>query len=103
MTKQVSVAESRAKLADLLGALYYGKEPVVVARKGKPFAVLISPEQYARYEQQVVERLRQTVNEFQRLNADIDPEQGFCDVTDIVAEVRRERYEREQQPDSGDR
>lgn len=103
MTKQVSVAELRANLSYLIGSVYYGKKHVIVERKGKPMAVLISPEQYERYEQQVRERLRETVHEFQQLNADQDPEEGYRDVTAIVEEVRREQYEREQQSESSDR
>jgi prevent-host-death family protein len=103
VTKQVSVAELRANLSDLLGTVYYGKEPVVVERKGKPMAVLISPEQYERYQQDVMERFRQTVDELQRLNADIDPQEGMREVDELVEEVRQELYEREQQADSGNR
>ena len=103
VTKRVSVGEARANLADLLGAVYYGKEPVVVERKGKPMAVLISPEQYERYQRDVMERFRQTVDELHQLNADLDPEEGMREVSQVVEEVRQELYEREQQPDSGNR
>lgn len=101
VTKQVSVAQLRANLSDLIGTVYYGKEPVIVERKGKPMAVLISPEQYERYQHDVMERFRQTVDELQQLNADIDPEEGMRDVNALVEEVRQELYAREQQADSG--
>lgn len=52
MSRNVSVAQLRANLADLLGAVHYRQEPVVVERNGKPFAVVISPEQYERLRRQ---------------------------------------------------
>jgi prevent-host-death family protein len=42
MTKHISVAQARATFADLIGAVYYSQEPVIVERKGKPMAVVIS-------------------------------------------------------------
>lgn len=95
MTKHVSVAQARANLADLLGTVYYGKEPVVVERKGKPLAVMISPEQYERYERQVMERFGRVLDELHDLNADKDPEEVQRDIDQAVDEVRREQYERE--------
>ena len=42
MTKtQVSVAEVKQHLADLLGRVAYGKERVTITRRGKPMAMLI--------------------------------------------------------------
>lgn len=54
MSRRVSVAELRANLAGLLGAVHDGNEPVVVELEGKAFAVLISPQDY--------ERLQDTAN-----------------------------------------
>jgi prevent-host-death family protein len=102
VTKHLSVAEARAGFADLIGSVYYSQEPVMVERKGKLMAVVISPEQYERYQQHVMERFEQAVDEFQRRNADTDPETVLSDVTNLVDEVREERYDRDQQPDSGD-
>jgi len=103
VTKHVSVGEARANLSDLIGTVYYGNEPVVVERKGKPMAVLISPEQYEQYQAQVKERFFSAVDAVQRLNVDEDPDEVLRDVTEIVDQVRQERYDRKQQANSGDR
>lgn len=95
MTTRLSAEEARENFSDVLGRVCDGQEPIIVERKGKPVAVLISPEQYERYERYVMEQLRKTVDELRRLNADIDPDEGFRDVSAIVEEVRREQYERE--------
>jgi len=100
VTKRISVGEARANLSDLLGSVYYGKEPVIVERKGKPMAVLISPEQFERYQDQVMKRFDRALDELDRRNAGQDPDELLRDVTDIVEEVRQQRYERfHQQPD----
>jgi prevent-host-death family protein len=95
VTKRMSAREARDNFSDLLGVVFYGKEPVIVERKGKPVAVVISPEQYERYEQQVDQRFREAVDELRRRNADKDPNAVLRDVTEVVEEVRREQYGRE--------
>src|SRR5947209_662452 len=44
----MSVREARAHFADLLGSVYHTGEPVIVERNGRPVAVVVSPERYAR-------------------------------------------------------
>jgi prevent-host-death family protein len=94
--KRLSVREARANLADVLGAVYYTHEPVTIERKGRAMAVLVSPEQFERFQRDEKERFFETVRELQRRNADVDLDEALRDVTEIVEEVRRERYEREQ-------
>jgi prevent-host-death family protein len=95
VTKRMTAREARDNFSDLLGVVYYGNEPVIVERKGKPVAVVISPEQYERYEHQVDQRFRDAVDELRRRNADKDPDADIRDVTEVVEEVRRDQYERE--------
>lgn len=42
MQKTVSTAEARKKLAEIVNRVAYGKEPVVLTRRGKKLAALIS-------------------------------------------------------------
>jgi len=87
MTKRVSAREARATFSDLLGSVYYGNEPAIIEKNGKPVAVLISPHMYAVIEQQLAEgwRLQQQV---WKRNEDKDPDQVYADVTTAVQEVR---------------
>jgi prevent-host-death family protein len=96
MTKRMSVKDARANFADLLAQVRYGQEPVIVERKGRPMAVLISPEQWQHYQDQVRSRFFDAVDQLQALNCDADPEQVERDVAEAVEEVRRERHERRQ-------
>ena len=44
---QISVADAKQHLSDVLGRVAYGKERVTITRRGKPMAVLVPPEQVA--------------------------------------------------------
>lgn len=91
-TRRMSAREARANFADLLGLVYYNREPVIIEKKGRPFAVVINPEQYAVVEKQI-EKARATVDRVRERNADNDPEEVLRDVTAVVEQVRQERYE----------
>lgn len=95
MTTRLAVKDVRANFSDVLSRVYYGQEPVIVERKGKPVAVLISPEQWERYQQQTRERLFEAVDQIQERNRDSDPAEVEREVTAVVEEVRRTRYERQ--------
>jgi prevent-host-death family protein len=94
MTKRLSVRDVRANLSDVLAGVYYTKEPVIVERKGRPMAVMVSPEQYEALRRQVMDRFREAMDELQRRNADKDPAEIEREITALVEEVRSERYER---------
>ena len=91
--RRMSAREARANFSDLLGSVYYTGEPVVVERRGRAFAVVISPEDYQRLTKEseedwaVIDRIRER-------NADKDPDEVLKDVTAEVEAVRQERYEK---------
>lgn len=102
MVKRMSSKEARDNFADLLGSVYYTKEPVIVEKKGKPVAVLISTEQF-----ETLERSREqfwaTVDQIRQRNADKDPDEVLADVTREVEAVRQEMYEERQRKAAGSR
>jgi prevent-host-death family protein len=91
VVRRMSTKDARANFSELLGLVYYTKEPVVVERKGKPFAVVISPDQYAMLEKEL-ERSWQALQQVQEQNADKDPEEVLRDVTEVVETVRQKRH-----------
>jgi len=95
MVKTVSAAEVRANLGDVLNGVYYTNEPVVVQKKGKTVAVIISPDEYARYQQGREAGAWAAIERVQHANADEDPDAVLAEVTAVVEEVRRERHERQ--------
>ena len=94
LSRRISVAEARANFSTLLGGVHYSQEAVIVERKGKPFAVVISPEEYQKIQERQ-ERAWKSVERLQELNADNDPEEVLADVTAEVEAVRQERYEQQ--------
>jgi len=42
MTKRVSVANAKARLSSLMAEVAFGGEKVIIERRGKPMAVLVS-------------------------------------------------------------
>jgi prevent-host-death family protein len=44
MTRHVSTAEAKAKLSELVGTVASGRERVVIERRGRPVAALVSME-----------------------------------------------------------
>jgi prevent-host-death family protein len=96
VVRRLSAEETQQSLPDLLDLVCNGEEPIIVERDGEPVAVLISPQQYDRYVAYLTERFRKVVDELHALNADKVPDEIMRDVTEIVEEVRQERYERKQ-------
>jgi prevent-host-death family protein len=88
MVKHISSKDAREHFSDLLGSVYYTKEPVIVEKKGKPVAVVISPEQYEAIQKEE-ERLWRIVDEIRNRNKDNDPDEVLRDVTEVVEEVRK--------------
>jgi len=93
MPKHMSSKEARERFSDLLGSVYYTKEPVIVEKKGKPIAVVISLEQYEAIQKEE-ERLWRIVDQIRARNVDNDPDEVLQDVTAVVEDVRKTRYDK---------
>jgi prevent-host-death family protein len=91
VVKHMSSREARANFADLLGSVYYSGEAVVVEKKGKPVAVMISPAEYQALTEASA-RDWAVIDALRARNADKDPDEVLADVTAAVEEVRAERY-----------
>lgn len=97
VVRRMSAREARANFSDLLGTVFYTNEPVIVERKGKPFAVVISPEQY-RVMQEEIQRAWRSVDELRAENKSVPPERILQDVTAEVEAVREEAHETRKRP-----
>src|SRR5215210_8151311 len=92
LIRRISAKEARSNFSDLLGSVHYSGDPVIVEKKGRPFAVMISPEDFERFQQIAKERLFETVRAVQQDNKDADPDEVLRDVTEAVEAVRQEEY-----------
>lgn len=93
--KRVTAKEARDNFTDILGTVYYGKESVIVERKGRPFAVVINPDEYKtflNFKKAAKKRFFELVDEIQQANKDKSFNKVYKDVTEVVEEVRKERY-----------
>lgn len=88
--RRMSAKEARDNFADLLGTVYYGREPVIVEKQGRPYAVVINPEEYKRYRKAAKERFFELIDEIQTKNKDSNAERILQDVTAAVEDVRQE-------------
>lgn len=88
VVKHLSSREARTNFADLLGSVYYTNEAVIVEKKGKPVAVIVSPQEYEALTQAQA-RAWETIQAMRAENAACDPDAVFADVTDAVEEVRQ--------------
>src|SRR5579859_8032642 len=100
MARSMSTAEVRANSANVLGSVHYTKEPVIVQRKGKPYAVVISPEDYEQF-QRSVESDWAAVDRVRERNADKTEDEVLADIAAEVAAVRQEMYEERQRASTG--
>lgn len=89
----MSAKAARDNFTDVLGTVYYGKTPVAVEKKGRVFAVVIHPDEYANLKKMAKQRFFEIVNDIQKANTDADPDEVMKDATAAVEEVRGQQYE----------
>lgn len=92
MTSRMSAKEAREKFSDIVSRAYYRNEPTIVERQGKPMAVVISPEQYARFQEQDKRELFTAIRAIHDRNRDADPAEIEADIAAAIADVRQEEH-----------
>ncbi len=88
--RRISARDARANFGDLLGSVYYTREPVIVEKNGRPFAVVICPEDFERLQQECKEAF-EVIDRIRERNAEADPDEVLKDVTAEVEAVRQAR------------
>lgn len=94
MTSTINVTQVRDNLSEILGRVKFGEEVVTIEKKGKPYAVIISPEEYKRYKDIAKKAFRTTVAKMQAKNAKTNAEEVLQDATKAVKQVRLKKYGR---------
>jgi len=90
LVKRISAKEARNGFSDLLGLVYYTKEAVIVEKRGRPFAVLINPEDYEKLLKEREARFA-VFDEIRAKNPDVTPQEAEADGAREIVAVRRER------------
>src|SRR3954464_16076899 len=89
----INATQARDNLAEILGRVKFGDEIVTIEKKGKPYAVIMSPEEYRRYQEIAKKAFAATVAAIRAKNTTAPEDEIMADVTKAVESVRQERYE----------
>ena len=81
-------------MSELFGSVHETKEAVVVERNGIPYAVVVSPEQFAGLQEEAQDW--EALERLTAQNADKDPDAVLAGVTALVEAVRQEVYDESQ-------
>lgn len=92
-TMNINVTQVRDNFSEILGRVRFGEEIVTIEKKGKPYAVVISPDEYRRYKESAKKAFAATVSEIQARNSNVREEVVVADISKAVAEVRQQAYE----------
>jgi hypothetical protein len=68
------------------------REAVIVERKGKPIAAIVSPDQLDEIER-FKARVWRTIEAVGERNADQNPDDEYREVTSVVEQVRQQRHD----------
>jgi prevent-host-death family protein len=95
MVRTISAPDAQANFGDLLDTVRGTHEAVVVEQNGEAVAVVISPEEFAKYRRSEEDGWWASIQRVKERNADRDPDEVFREVMDLVDEVRRDRRARQ--------
>ncbi len=90
MVRKMSAQQARARFADLLGLVHYGKEPVVIEKQGRAFAVVISPEDYERFMKEREAKFK-VFDDLRSMNLGVTVEQAEEEAEKEIAASRGEK------------
>jgi prevent-host-death family protein len=103
MVKTLSTSQVRADVDELFASVQDADQTVIVEDRGRPVAVVISPEKYERLVDPEPAEDWAVIHAMQQRNADLDPDEVLREVTEIVEEVRQEMYEERLRASQGGR
>ena len=94
MITEVTAVNFRQNLGEMLNQVQYRSDSIVINKDGKPVAVLVDAELFARI-RRMRERFDELSSRIAEAYADLPPEEGMAE---IDAAVTRERRTRARQP-----
>src|SRR3954453_20006152 len=90
----INVTEARDNLSEILGRVKFGEEIITIEKKGKPYAVIISPEQYAAFQKDARQQVGALLQKIHARNPDVSEQELTKDVAEETEAVRKALYER---------
>jgi hypothetical protein len=89
MLNKMSAKDARDNFTDLLGAVYYGKQVVEIDKKGRTFAIVINPNEYAALKLAARSQYFQLVDKVQAANKNAHPDKVAKDIAETIKAVRK--------------
>ena len=93
MEKQINAYKARRNFGRVLEEAYYNKDAFVVTRSGREMAVIVSVDDYRKWQQLAKERASQMVKEVQGKNKDVPVAELEADVEKAVKMLRDEKQQ----------
>lgn len=99
MITEVTAVNFRQNLGEMINQVQYRSDSIVIKKDGKPVAVLVDAELFARI-RRMRERFDALSSRIAEAYADVPPEQGMAEIDAAVARERQPRKRRppKQQP-----
>ncbi len=99
---KMSVRDARANFGDLLARVFYTREPVIIEKNGRAFAVVISAQDYEAFWKERTKAFA-VIDGIRARNSDKDVDEVERDVTAAVEAVRQKSYDKRTDKTSGSR
>lgn len=99
MVRTVTIEDLQQRAGELLDDVARCGQPIFVEDDGAARGVVISVAEYERIERnrhEIWKRAWAAIDHLHELNADEDPDEVYRIVTEVVEEVRQERYDARQ-------
>jgi prevent-host-death family protein len=93
MVRKMSAQIARDNFGELISSVHFTKEPVVIEKKGKPYAALVDTEQFEAFLKFRSDQAWEAIERVRALNQDVDPDGAYSIITSEVEEDRREQRE----------
>jgi len=93
MLAKISAKNARDGFTDLLGKVYYSREPIAIEKKGRIFAVVVNPGEYEDLKKIAKSKFFEIVDEVRQSNPNQNSDEVLRDVTAAVEEIRTENHD----------
>lgn len=90
MITEVTAVNFRQNLGEMINQVQYRSDSIVINKDGKPVAVLVDAELFARI-RRMRERFDALSSRIAEAYADVPPEQGIAEIDAVVARARQPR------------
>lgn len=91
MEKTIGAFEARRSLGKLIEEAYYKKDSFIIERSGRPMAVIVSIEDYQKWQRLAKERVFAMIEPVQKRNAKAPTAEVERDVRDALKSLKQEQ------------